>query len=93
MKRSLRIICAFLALFTLCLTTALAAEETPQVVIPGPGFVFAPVTEGANAGFAYVCLGEKSVGKIPVVYGQTVELPEEPPKKHFWDSWWKGEAS
>ena len=74
-------------------TYALAAEETPQVVIPGPGFVFAPVTEGANAGFAYVCLGEKSVGKIPVVYGQTVELPEEPPKKHFWDGWWKGEAS
>lgn len=72
---------------------ALAAEETPQVVIPGPGFVFAPVTEGANAGFAYVCLGEKSVGKIPVVYGQTVELPEEPPKQHFWDGWWKGEAS
>lgn len=31
MKRSLRIICAFLALFTLCLTPALAAEETPSV--------------------------------------------------------------
>lgn len=57
---------------------ALAADEKIELVIPGPGFVYAPVTEGADAGFAHVCLEGKSVGKIPVIYGETVEkVPEE----------------
>ena len=57
---------------------ALAAQEQPQLMLPGAGFVYAPVTEGAEAGFAYVLIQGKAVGKIPVVYGQTVELlPEE----------------
>ena len=57
---------------------ALAAEEQPQVVMPGAGFVYAPVAEGADAGYAYVLIQGKAVGKFPVVYGQTVELkPEE----------------
>ena len=57
---------------------SLAEEERPQIMIPGSGFVYAPVTEGADAGFAYVLLDGNAVGKVPVVYGQTVEqLPEE----------------
>ena len=58
---------------------ALAQEERPQLMLPGPGFVYAPAVEGANAGVAYVLIEGKAVGKIPVVYGQTVEqkLPEE----------------
>ena len=52
---------------------ALAAEESPQTMLPGGGFVYAPVTEGADAGFAYVLIGGNAVGKIPVVYGQTIE--------------------
>ena len=57
---------------------ALAPEEQPQIVISGAGFVYAPVTEGGDAGFAYVLIQGKAVGKIPVVYGETVELvPEE----------------
>ena len=57
---------------------ALAPEEQPQIVISGAGFVYAPVTEGGDAGFASVLIQGKAVGKIPVVYGETVELvPEE----------------
>ena len=63
---------------------ALAPEEKPQVALPGAGFVYAPVAEGADAGFAYVLIQGKAVGKFSVVYGQTVELePEEP--RSFWD--------
>ena len=58
---------------------ALAPEEVPQVVLPGPGFVYSPVTEGADAGYAYVFIDGKAVGKVPVIYGQTIEkeLTEE----------------
>ena len=58
---------------------AVAPEETPQLMLPGPGFVYAPAVEGADAGVVYVLIEGKAVGKIPVVYGQTVEQkqPEE----------------
>lgn len=59
---------------------ALTTEEEPEIVIPGTGFVYAPVVLGQEAGFAYVCIGDKTVGKIPLTFGQTVEQekPEEP---------------
>ena len=56
---------------------ALAPEESHQLMLPGPGFVYAPAVEGADAGVAYVLLNGKAVGKVPVVYGQTVEQLEE----------------
>ena len=52
---------------------ALTKEENPILVLPGPGFVYSPVTEGADAGYVYVMIDGKAVGKIPVIYGQTVE--------------------
>ena len=62
---------------------ALAPEEQPQWMLPGPGFVYAPAVEGADAGVAYVTVAGKAVGKIPVVFGQTIEqIPEE--TKSFW---------
>ena len=61
---------------------ALAPEEQPRLMLPGPGFVYAPAVEGADAGVAYVLVAGKAVGKIPVVYGQTVEL-EIPEEKSF----------
>ena len=62
---------------------AIAEGESPQVVLPEPGFVYAPAVEGADAGWAYVLVGNKTVGKLPVVYGQTVEkTPEE--EKSLW---------
>ena len=63
---------------------ALAPEENPQVALPGPGFVYAPVAEGADAGFAYVLIQGKAVGKFPVVYGRTVELEREVPES-IWE--------
>ena len=62
---------------------AITAEECPQLAIPGPGFVYAPAVEGAEAGYAYVLIEGKAVGKVPVVYGQTIEqTPTE--EKSFW---------
>ena len=63
---------------------ALAPGEDPVLALPGPGFVYSPVTEGAEAGYAYVLIEGNAVGKIPVVYGETVEQePEEEP--HFFE--------
>lgn len=59
------------------LDLALAPEDRPQVVLGGKDFVYAPVVEGAEAGFAYVMLNGKAVGKVPLTYGQTVEQIEE----------------
>ena len=62
---------------------ALAAEECPQLVLPGPGFVYAPAVEGAEAGFAYVLINGTVIVKVPVVYGATVEQEAEE-QKGFW---------
>lgn len=62
---------------------ALAPEEQPQLALPGPGFVYAPAVEGAEAGCAYVLIEGKAVGKIPVVFGQTIEQKKEE-EKSFW---------
>ena len=56
---------------------ALADGEEPRLAVPGPGFVYAPAVEGADAGVAYVLIEGKAVGKIPVVYGQTIELKKD----------------
>ena len=63
---------------------AIAGDEHPRLMLPGPGFVYSPVTEGADAGYAYVLLEGRAVGKIPVVYGQTIEQ-KQPEEKSFWD--------
>ena len=60
---------------------ALAEDEHPQLMLPGPGFVYAPAVEGAEAGIAYVLLNGKAIGKVSVTYGQTVEQTEEEPTK------------
>ena len=66
---------------------AVAPEERPQVVIPGPGFVYAPAVEDADAGIAYVFIEGKAVGKIPVVFGSTIEQTPEK-EKSFWRKLW-----
>jgi len=59
---------------------SLASNEKPVLVMPGPGFVYSPVTQGADAGYVYVLLDRNAVAKVPVVYGQTIEKePEEEP--------------
>ena len=63
--------------------------EQATVVLSKPEFSYAPVTAGAEAGFAYICIGGKSVGKVPVIYGQTVES-KPVQKRNFWDGWFGG---
>lgn len=63
---------------------AIAENETAEVILSGPGFVYAPVTQGADAGRAHVCIDGKSVGKIATVYGETVEQRREE-KRSFLD--------
>ena len=64
---------------------AIAEEENPQRLLPGSGFIYAPVAEGADAGYAYVLISGKAVGKIPVVYGETSEIvqPERKNQNRF----------
>ena len=70
---------------------AVAPGERPQLALPGPGFVYAPAVEGAEAGWVYVLIEGKAVGKVPVVYGQTIEQePEE--EKPFWKKLFEKES-
>ena len=65
---------------------ALAENEKPHIILQPPGFAYAPVKQGKSAGFAYICIGDTAVGKVPVIYGQSVEeatVPKEP----FWKKW------
>ena len=62
---------------------ALTAEEAPEIRIVAGDFAYAPVAEGADAGVAYVMLGDQVVGRVRLVYESTVELKAEP-KKSFW---------
>ncbi|MBR5020210.1 MAG: D-alanyl-D-alanine carboxypeptidase [Oscillospiraceae bacterium] len=61
----------------------MAQGEKASIESIGPGFDYAPVVEGADAGHAWVCIDGKRVGKIALRYGKTVELsPEE--EQSFW---------
>ncbi len=71
---------------------ALAPGEETQIVVPEPHFVYAPVVQGQDAGCAYVCIGGKPVGKIPVVYGETVEK-EYQKEPSVWEKLFKGGQS
>ena len=62
---------------------ALAPEERPYTMLSGAGFVYAPVSEQEDAGFAYILIEGKAIGKIPVVFGRTVE--QEAEEKGFFE--------
>ena len=59
-------------------------QEKPTVILPGPGFVYAPVVKGKSAGYAYVCIGDTAVGQVNLIFGQTVERTVETKKPSFW---------
>lgn len=61
----------------------IAQGETVELRFPGPGFVYAPVERGQEAGFAHVLVDGASVGKVPLCYGQTDALPPEEEKPGF----------
>lgn len=62
---------------------AMAAGEKVTLELPGMGFVYAPVAENQNAGYAHILVDGTSVGKVELVYGQTVERQTDP-KRSFW---------
>ena len=68
---------------------ALMDSEETELVLSKPHFVYAPVAQGQQAGYAYVCINGKSVGKIPLVFGQTVEQ-EKIKKPSAWEKLLKG---
>ena len=61
---------------------ALRPEESPELVLQGPGFVYAPAVEGADAGYAYILIEGRAVGKVPVTFGATVERKTEETKSY-----------
>ncbi len=65
---------------------SLAEDEQPRILLGGTDFAYAPVVAGAHAGWAYVCIGDEVIGKVPLLYGETVEIQQEE-KKHFWERW------
>ena len=62
---------------------SVAVNEQPYVLLSEPSFVYAPVVQGQQAGTAYICIGEKPVGKIPVIFETTVEQAVSQ-QKPFW---------
>ena len=62
---------------------AVAPEEQPYTMLPGPDFAYAPVSEGEDAGFAYVLIQGNAIGRVPVVYGCTI--PQEEPERSFFE--------
>lgn len=68
---------------------AIAPGEQVSILLPGKEFVYAPVAANADAGFAYVCVDGKAVGKVAVYYETTVER-QIVEKKHFWQRWFGG---
>jgi D-alanyl-D-alanine carboxypeptidase len=70
----------------------LAVGEKAEIVLSGPGFAYAPVVKGKEAGYACVCIGGEAVGKVKLVYGETVERKVQLRKPRFWEKWfgeWK----
>ena len=55
----------------------LAKGEEPLIRFSKKDMVFAPVVKDADAGYAYICLGDHAVGKIPVRFDRTIEQQQE----------------
>lgn len=69
---------------------ALAEGETVSICLPPPGFVYAPVARGQEAGFAHILVDGNPVGKVSLVYGDTIEK-ERMPECPWWQRLLKGE--
>lgn len=61
----------------------LSADEKTGILLPKPGFVYAPVVAGTSAGHAYVCVDGVAVGTCALKYGDTVEQ-QEIERKSIW---------
>ena len=62
---------------------ALTVDEEVTLVLPSPGFVYAPVAKGQNAGSAHLYLDDALIGSVSLIYGETVERQPEAEKGFF----------
>ena len=69
----------------------MAESEEIEIILPSPGFVYAPIVEGQKAGTARVYLGNTLVGKVDLCYGETVEM-EVLPERSFWERLFGGKT-
>lgn len=65
----------------------LAENEEISIRLSKKDFAYAPVVEGGEAGFAYICIDGQSVGKVKVEYTKTIEQQPRKQKKYFWQRW------
>lgn len=73
-------------------TYAVAESEKIQILLPPKGFVYAPVAQGQDAGFAHICVNGAVAGKVKLVYGATIEKEPEP-EQHWWERILKGDSN
>ena len=57
---------------------AMRENERWSVELPEPGFVYAPVVQGQDAGYAHIFIDDVPVGKVKLSYGETVEQQKSP---------------
>ena len=62
---------------------ALRQNEQWSLGLPEPEFVYAPVCKGQSAGYAHIYVDGVPVGKISLIYGDTVER-EKTPELPWW---------
>ena len=63
---------------------AMQENESWHLELPEPGFVYAPVVYGQDAGYAHIFVEDTPVGKVALHYGETVEKQTEESIP-----WWK----
>lgn len=68
----------------------LAQGEIPDVRLETRAFAWAPVEAGQDAGWAYVLLGQKVVGRIPAVYARPVQCRDPDAGKSILEHWFGG---
>lgn len=68
---------------------AMAQGEVISVVLPGNGFVYAPVNEGQWAGNAHILVDGEKVGTVELEYSCTAEQIQEP-KRSIWQKLFGG---
>lgn len=56
---------------------SLAHGEAPEIVLSPQRFSYAPVRKGEEEGCAYVVLGGRVVGQIPLVWGSSLEMKQQ----------------
>ena len=71
------------------LVCSIAHWETPELVVKENGICYAPVVAGQFAGTAYICVDGFVIGKVPIVFGETVEQSREK-EKSFWEKLFGG---